>query len=161
MRQTKEAFTWIIRLLREDNIPFQISGGFAANIYGSSCPLADIDIEVPDDKVLKIQKSVKKYIMYGPKKYKDKEWDLLFMTIKYKNQEIDICGIDSQNIFDRKTKEWIKQNTDLSRATRKKVCNFIVPIIPLKNLILYKKRILRDVDIQDIKTLSNLLTILL
>ena len=77
------------------------------------------------------------------------------MTLKYKNQEIDICGIDSQHIFDCQMKEWTKQEIDLSNATRKKAHNFIVPIIPLKDLMYYKKRISRDVDIQDIKMLSH------
>ena len=62
MRKTKEAFTWIIGLLRVHKIPFQISGGFATNIYGSTRPLADIDIDVSDENVLKIQKSVKKRV---------------------------------------------------------------------------------------------------
>ena len=155
MRRTRYALNWIVKLLRKHKIPFQISGGFAANIYGSNRSLADIDIEVSDKDVLNIQKSVKKYIIYGPMRYRDKEWDLLRMTLKYKNQEIDICGIDSQNIFDRQTKKWTKRKIDLPKSTRKKVYNLIVPIIPIKNLMSDKKKISRDVDIQDIKTLSN------
>lgn len=77
------------------------------------------------------------------------------MTIKYKNQVIDIGGISFQHIFDKQTKKWIKQKTDLSKASRKKVYNFIVPIIPLRDLIVMKRRMLRNVDIQDINTLSK------
>jgi hypothetical protein len=154
MRKTKEAFTWIVGLLREHKIPFQISGGFAANIYGSNRPLADIDIEIPDEKIFEIQKRIKKFIIYGPKRYKDDEFDLLLMTLKYKGQEIDICGINSQKLFNKKTMKWNPERIDLSKATKKKVYNLIVPIISLKDLITYKKKISRDVDIQDVKALS-------
>ena len=155
MRKTKESFIWIVSLLRKHKIPFHISGGFAANIYGSNRPLADIDIEISDDKIFKIQKDVKKFIIYGPKRHKSKQFDLLLMTLKYKGQEIDICGINSQKLFVKTTKKWEKEKIDLSKAKRKKVYDLIVPVVPLKDLVNYKKKISRDVDIQDVKNLSK------
>ncbi|MBU0667132.1 MAG: hypothetical protein ABIC91_03420 [Nanoarchaeota archaeon] len=155
VKKTKEAFTWIINILRKHKISFQISGGFAANIYGSNRPLADIDIEVPDEEIFKIQNIVKKYIIYGPKKYKDKEFDLLLMTLKYKGQEIDICGINSQKLFNKQRKKWTQEKNDLSKATKKKIYNHIVPVISLKDLISYKKKISREVDLQDLKKLTK------
>jgi len=154
-RKTKEAFTWIVGILRKHSIQFRISGGFAANIYGSNRPLADIDIEIPDDKVLEIQEEVEKYIIYGPKRYTDLEFDLLLMTLKYKGQEIDICGINSLKLFNKKTRKWTKERINLSKVTRKKVYDFVVPVIPLKNLIAYKKKISRDVDIQDVNAIQH------
>lgn len=77
------------------------------------------------------------------------------MTLKYKGQEIDICGIDNYYLFDKKSKKWIKEKIDLSKLNRKRIYNFIVPIIPLDELISYKTKIKRDVDIQDVKALSK------
>ncbi|MFH1770782.1 MAG: hypothetical protein ABH828_04455 [archaeon] len=155
VRKTKEAFTWIVNLLRSHEIPFLISGGFAANIYGSNRPLADIDIEIPNEKIFEIQNKVQKHIIYGPERYKDEEFDLLLLTLKYEGQEIDICGADSKKLYDKQTKEWVEEKTDLTKATNKKVYDIIVPVIPLESLIGYKKVISRDVDIQDVKNLSN------
>lgn len=155
VRKTKEAFEWIVGLLRKHKIPFQISGGFAARIYGSNRPLADIDIEIPDNKIFEIQNDVKKFIIYGPKRYKDKEFDLLLMTLKCRGQEVDICGIASQKLYIKKTGKWTKERIDLSKATRKKVYNHIIPIIPLTDLIYYKKKISREVDIKDVEALSK------
>jgi|SRR3989344_781675 len=118
MRKTKEAFTWIIGLLKEHKIPFQITGGFAANIYGSNRVLADIDIGIPDEKIFEIQNIVKKFIIYGPKRYKDNVFDLLLMTLKYKGQEIDIYGINSERLFNKKTNKWNNARINLSKTTK-------------------------------------------
>jgi len=76
------------------------------------------------------------------------------MTLKYRGQEIDLCGINSQRLFNKKTKRWNTERISLSKATKKKAFNLIVPLIPLKDLISYKKKISREVDIQDVRTLS-------
>ncbi len=153
MRKTKEAFSWIIKILRKHAISFQITGGLAARIYGSKRPLADIDIELPDKKILAIQNEVKRHGIYGPKRYRDREFDLLYMTLKYKGQEIDLCGINSQKIFNKQTKKWEKECPDLAKAKRKKVYQRVVPVTRLEDLTRYKKKIDRAVDRHDLSAL--------
>jgi hypothetical protein len=154
MRETKEALNWIIAILRKNKIKFELTGGFASRIYGSKRPLADIDIEVSDKAVLNLKDIVKKYIIYGPKEYKDKNFDLQLMTLKYKGQIIDICGKDSEKIFDKNKNKWVEEKTDLRKAKKKKIKNLIIPVVPLKDLIHYKKELSRNVDKKDVKELS-------
>ena len=156
VKNTTQALKWIITILRKHKIKFYISGGFAAKAYGSNRELADIDIEVHDASVFVIQKEVSKYIIYGPKRYIDKEFDLLLMTLKYRGQEIDICGIDSQKLYDKKLKKWYLDDIDLSKAVKKKVYGLRVPLMPLDKLIAYKKKISREVDIYDVNALTKL-----
>jgi hypothetical protein len=156
MRKTKEALRWIVNLLRKNKIEFEITGGLASRIYGSERLLADIDIEVSDKSITKIQQLTKKYIIYGPREYKDRNFDLPLMTLKYKGQVIDICGKDSEKIFDKTREKWIKEKTNLSEAKMKKIGNLIVPVVPVKDLISYKKELGRDVDKRDVKELSDL-----
>ncbi|PKM88915.1 hypothetical protein CVU83_00895 [Candidatus Falkowbacteria bacterium HGW-Falkowbacteria-2] len=156
MRDTEKAFLWIVNLLRQHRIRFRISGGLAANVYGTKRVLADIDIEVESEAVKVLFGVVKEYVTYGPKMYKDKEFNLLLMTLKYKGQEIDICGIDDLKYFNKQTGQWETQKVKLSSCVRRKVYNRIVPIIPLKDLITYKKKLMREVDIEDVNVLTSL-----
>jgi len=153
MKKTKSAFLWIIDILRKNKISFLISGGLASKIYGSERPLADIDIEVKEEDILFLKEKVKKFIIYGPKRYKDSEFDLLLMTLKYKGQEIDICGADSLKLYNKEKKVWQKEKRNLKNFKIKKIYGKSVPVIPVKTLISYKRKIKRDVDIRDVENL--------
>lgn len=155
-RNAEKAFQWIVGLLKKHNIPFQISGGFAARLYGSMRDLADIDIGIPDDCFDDLYSDVKEYVIYGPEHYLDDEWDLKLMTLKYENQKIDLAGRDNIKIFDKSQGIWIPAHRDLTISENKEVYGITVPVIPKEALIAYKKKIMRDVDIEDIKNLETI-----
>ncbi|MFZ2522802.1 MAG: hypothetical protein WAW92_00245 [Minisyncoccia bacterium] len=46
MRNTEGALRWIVNILESKSIQFQVTGGFAAKLYGSQRELADIDIDI-------------------------------------------------------------------------------------------------------------------
>lgn len=150
MKDTKEALKWITDILQKHDIPFQITGGFAANIYGTKRELADIDIEIPAAAFDDVFAEVRDYIIYGPENYKDENWDLLLMTLKYKGQEVDICD-SNPKIFNKLTGEWDETSVDLSKAVLKEVFGIQIPVVPIEDLIKYKKKLGREVDLIDVK----------
>lgn len=153
-RNTEKAFQWIVGLLQKHTIPFQISGGFAARLYGVDRELNDIDIGIPDDRFEELYPEVKEYLRYGPAHYLDEQWDLKLMSLKYQGQKIDIAGRTGIKFFDKDKQIWIPGHRDLTKSEMKEVFGIIVPVIPKELLIAYKKRLLRDVDIADIKALE-------
>ena len=154
MRKTKEAFCWIFSILKKHKIPYRISGGVAAKIYGSKRELVDIDIDTTDVALKKILPDVQNFISYGPKRYKDNEWDVTLLELNYSGQEIGIIGTDSANIFDKTKGKWVKYRADFSKAVKKKIYGQIVKFISREDLIDYKQKIRRKVDIEDIKELA-------
>lgn len=152
-RDTKLALEWIVDILKKYQVPFQISGGCAAKIYGSPRELNDIDIDIPENCFEKIISDVKPYLVFGPAQYKDGKWDLYLMTLNYKGQEIDIGGQNAK-ISTKDCSQWIDFHTDFSKAMKKEFLGLEVPVIPKEDLISYKQLLDGDhqqVDIQSIK----------
>ncbi len=156
MKNTEEAFKWIVNILNKHKIPFQIAGGFAARVYGSKRELADIDFDIPEDRFSEIIPEVKKYIIFGPKRYIDRNWDLQLMTLVYKNQEIDIGGSNNVMIFNSNNKQWLSLKTDFMKTDMIEIYGIRVPIIVKEELIKYKKILSREVDKIDIKQISKI-----
>ena len=64
-RRTKDAFLWITNILKRNEIPFQISGGTVARIYGPHRRLADIDIDMNQSQYRKILNDLKSYYIWA------------------------------------------------------------------------------------------------
>lgn len=145
----------IISLLRANHTPYRVSGGLAANLYGSLRPLADIDIDVPDNRIKDIAVLLKDHIVAGPNRYKDNEWDVLALSTKYQGQEVDFIGADSQKIHDKRTDTWVKLPIDFTTSNEKTINGVRINVIPKDELIAYKSAIRRDVDLLDVEALSK------
>ncbi|MDB5238571.1 MAG: MazG-related protein [Candidatus Kaiserbacteria bacterium] len=156
MKNTEAAFHWIIGILQKHAIPFQITGGFAARVYGATRELADIDFDIPEEGIEAIIPDVKPYIIYGPTQYKDAHWDLLLLTLSYEGQEIDMSGAYKGKQFDQTTGSWVAAPADLSSPHMQEVYGVTVPVIPKERLISYKKRLGREVDREDVRSLEAL-----
>lgn len=152
-RDTKKALKWIVDILNKHQVPFQISGGCAAKIYGSPRELNDIDINIPENYFEKILADVKPYIIFGPTQYKDKKWDLYLMTLNYLGQEIDIGGQNAK-ISTKDRSQWVDFRTDFSKVVKKDFLGLEVPVIPKEDLISYKQMLdgeHQQVDIESVK----------
>ncbi len=154
-KNTEGTFIWIINILKKQNIPFQIKGGFASRLYGVDRELADIDISIPEDKFDELLPEIKDFIKSGPEQYLDEEWDIKLITLTYKNQDIDIAGAFEKKNFDKTTKKWVNTPSNFDTSVYMDVYGLNVPVIAKEDLIAYKKLIQRDVDIFDIEALSK------
>jgi len=153
---TEKALRWIVELFRKHDIPFQIAGGFAARMYGSQRELADIDIGIPGDRFEDLFPEVKKYITFGPAQYIDEEWNLKLMTLVYEGQEIDIADEDTIRFFDKTNHAWVIGRCDFSKYETKNIYGISIPVIPKESLIAHKKKIGREVDIEDARVLDTI-----
>ena len=153
MKNTENALKWIVNILESKKVRFQITGGFAAGLYGSNRELADIDIDINDDDFEKITNEVKQYIIFGPEQFKDENWDLKLMTLEYEGQVIDICG--ESTIFDKNNNKWMLIKTDFSNSNHVNTYGIDIPVITKESLVAYKSKLLRNVDVEDIEALNN------
>ncbi len=133
------ALSWIVSILRKHDIPFQLSGGFAAHQYGATRPVNDIDIDLPEDKIDVLLPDIGPYIVFSPGRYRDEKWDLLLVTLDYYGQEIDLGGAYDTKIFDKATGEWIRFPARLDAARMMRVFGIEVPVVAPDDLIAYKR----------------------
>lgn len=154
MRNTEKAFLWITSILEQHGIAYKIIGGFAARLYGVNRELADIDFEITDSDILEVKKYVEPYIIFGPERYLDENWDLEMMTLEYEGQEIDICGAGAK-LYNFKTGVWEGRFDNFPKNTLAEIYGKLVPLEPLGLLIDYKSKLAREVDLEDIRQLSE------
>jgi hypothetical protein len=155
VRNTEAAFRWIVGILQNHNIPFQIGGGFAAQLYGATRELADIDFDIPESRFAELLPEVKQYIKFGPEQYRDDNWDLLLLTLSYEGQDIDICGAYEAKVFDQAQGQWMDIKDDFSTANKLTVYEIDVPIMNKGELIEYKTMLGREVDKIDVAQMTG------
>lgn len=155
MRNTHAALKWIVGILEEKGIPYQISGGYAAKLYGSMRPLNDIDIDIPEKDLESIIENVQPYIVSRLQRYRDEKWDLDCMTINYQGQEIDIGGAYTTKITNKERIIWIPLITDFSKIKRIKVEDIEVSVISPEDLIEYKKELDGEHQLEDISAITE------
>jgi len=139
----KNSLDWIIDTL--SGVEYQITGGLAANLYGSCRDVYDIDIEVSNVDVDRMGELCRDYIIWGPDRFIDENFDLYLMTLEYDGQLIDICGIDGMYIKGR------LQVVDLSKY----VLIDGLRVVGLSDLIEYKRLLGREVDLVDIGVIGE------
>lgn len=153
MKDTEAALRWIVEILKSKQIQFQIRGGFAAMLYGSSRELVDIDIDIHNKDFEKILDEVKGYIVFGPDQYVDESLNRRLMTLEYKGQLIDITG--EGQIFDRSRSSWVDQVVNYEKSNNMEVYGMTVPVISKEDLLAYKAKLMRDVDKKDVDYLGS------
>ena len=151
------ALKWIVGILETHRVPFQITGGFAAHIYGSGRPVNDIDIDVPDDKMELLLPDIAPYVTSGPARYVDERWDTKLITVVYHGQDLDICGADTMRIFDDATRRWFDMPSHLDTARPQEVFGIRVPVIDPAELVAYKRLLIGDHQKVDIAAVQRYL----
>jgi len=150
----KKALKWIVKILKKKNIKFNILGGLAAYAYGSKRMLVDIDLAMKNKDFQKILPDVKNYVVEPPHFSKSKNWQCYFMELKYKGITIEFGGDKGCKMLNSETKKWENLGDGLSKTVYKKVFGLNLPLISKKELIAYKKKLMRDVDIVDLRNLG-------
>ncbi|MCU0542855.1 MAG: hypothetical protein MUE44_11770 [Oscillatoriaceae cyanobacterium Prado104] len=129
-------------------IPYQITGGLAGNIYGSTWPLHDIDIEVPQTRIAEVADLFRAYTVRPLSRFVDEEFDLMFLALRINDIEVEINQVEDAFIFSDGIR--LKLDTDLSKARKLNFLGLDVFVQPLDDIIKYKKLLKRNNDVSDL-----------
>ncbi|MBT8397653.1 MAG: hypothetical protein HKO65_09580 [Gemmatimonadetes bacterium] len=150
-----EALSWITRLLDAGGVPRQFVGGLAARAYGGTRELNDIDLYVPDSDLDRIAEAGAAHLVREPRHHFDKHWDLIFLQFLFAGRQIEIAGADSARVWDSVSGRWRPADVDFSRSVVCRVEGFCVPIMPLSQLMDYKRGLARPVDLVDLAEIAE------
>ena len=149
------ALDWIIDFLEDKNIPYVVSGGLAAIAYGSKRPLNDIDLYVLDNYYFDVIDFGKEYISKGPERFEEKLWKIDYVQFIYKGKKVEVGSSKDINIYDVRNKCWRKDVIDFSNHKKISVFGKLVRVMDKSHLVEYKSMLNREVDISDIREISN------
>jgi hypothetical protein len=157
--QSARALTWIIQLLDQHQIRYQIAGGLAAQVYGAKRALFDIDIDIPNSAFSVLLPTLQPYLIYGPSRFYNEEWQLLLATLNYGGQLIDLGGADDAWLFDKLTQQWVQCEVNFDATQHHHIAGQRVAVIAKADLLKYKAMLRREVDLLDLMELSQKSTI--
>jgi len=154
-KRVTHALHWLTEILDNEKIPYRLSGGLAAKVYGSPREVNDIDIDVPEKKLKAIATLVEPFIVWGPAHFHDERWDLELMMLKYEGQDIDVCGAEGTKICDARTGIWSNHFSDLKNYEAHVIDGLKIPVIPKRELADYKKLLKGDHQKIDIEAIEK------
>ena len=155
MVKAKAALVWIVDILDKHGIPYPVEGGLAANCYGSNRELVDIDIFIPSFGFEKISKDVEGYVEIGPEFHTGTHWKLVYQILNYCGQQIEICDAGRAEYLDTQNDTWIKRDIDFTKAKTLGIFGISTKVMRKDDLLEYKGRLNREVDIIDIEQITN------
>ncbi|MBI4135009.1 MAG: hypothetical protein HY471_02800 [Candidatus Sungbacteria bacterium] len=148
----KSAFLWIEKLLRKHKIPFQVTGGLAASVYGSERGYRDIDILIRPNVLPKVLPLINKYIVFGPGRYKDDNFNSYMIELKIRGVKIDI-GIDCK-IKNNRARKWY-QTPGPTRFSYREIFGKRVKVEAKDKLIKIKRILGREKDLEDVAAMMR------
>lgn len=149
------ALHWIVSFLDEQQIPYLVCGGLAANAYGVDRPLNDIDIYVPHAHFDRAVAFGRDYITRGPLHHVSATWDLIYVEFTYQGQYVEIASDQDVKIYDAARGEWVKQELDFEQFEEIDILGVTARVMTKSELISYKSILRREVDLMDIAQLQG------
>lgn len=146
----RRALEWVAGMLDELGIPFQVAGGLAAIAHGSDRPLHDIDIYVPRGTLDAIRSRVEEHGSPAPRRVRSEHWDCFFMEVRHAGVEIELAEAGRTRYRAGTGRPWYAAEVDFDRSVRREVFGMEVPVMPVEDLVRYKRRLGRPVDLEDL-----------
>ena len=128
-------------------------GGLAGNLWGSTWPLHDIDIDVPSEALDALADHWAKYIT-AQGRYVDGEFDIELVRLRIGDVEVDLSGADYAYVFAPSGVRKALPNT-LSQRVQRRLDGRTIPCQRLEDLIAYKAAIGRKDDLRELTKLKD------
>jgi len=148
------ALARVVQQLSAHHVAFQITGGLAALIYGSSRPLYDIDIDVAQKDMPLVCELFRNAIVMPLERLQDENFDILMLTIELDGVSIDISQAEDAYCITPDGKRF-RMETNPATARRCSFAGLELPVQRKADLIAYKRLVARETDLFDIAAITE------
>lgn len=150
------ALAWLVGVLERGQVPYQIVGGLAAQAYGATRPLVDIDLYAPLDRLEPVLGDLRPYLKREPLPHRSDAWDLVYLALQYEGVWIEIGDTNTPALFyNRVDGRWEQQVIDYAAAVRARLYGVEVNVMPKSELARYKAMLNREVDTLDLAEMGG------
>lgn len=149
------ALRWIVDLLRRHGIPFQVVGGLAARAWGATRPLVDLDLYVPRQGAERILPEIADRITRPLGPVDGEHWRMDFLQLEHGGIQVELGVAEDAWFRNRATRTFERQEVDFDRGVERRVLGLPVPVMPLEELVAYKRKLDRAVDRRDLAELAG------
>jgi hypothetical protein len=138
----------------ENDIRYQLTGGMAARLYGSSRALNDIDIEVNERDIERVQIALAEYVTKGLYRLIDDSFDIWMMTLNIDGTPVDISQA-APILLRGVVGSWQRFDAHIENSKIINVRGIPISVVELDGLLSYKTVLGRSVDLEDTKKLGS------
>ena len=157
--KVRKALKWVTKILRDQKIPYQISGGLCARFYGTTRRINDIDIDIKEIDFPRLQAIMQPYVIFGPDIYVDKKWEVLIMILKYKDQLIEFTSGDFSKISNSGRTKWLVFRYDLHDVNIIPWEGVTLNLMRPEKILRYKKHLDGKKQKEDIKAIKHFISL--
>jgi hypothetical protein len=155
-KRVSQALGWLSSLFECHAVPYQVVGGLAAQAYGATRPLVDIDLYIPMDRAHAALDEMRAYMVREPLPHLSASWDLVYLALNYQGVYIEIGDSSTDpRFFNRVDGRWEPQVIDYAASIKAKLYGVELAVMPRDELIRYKAMLAREVDALDISEMEN------
>lgn len=139
----------MLDVLERLSIPYRLTGGVAGNLYGSSWPPHDIDIDVPRDALPRLTAALGDSVIAPVSRCVDEEFDVIVLKAMLDGVLIELVQVEES--YHCVGGVWRASGGDLSCRQSLTWLGRAIWVQPLEEIIAYKRRLGRRADVSDLE----------
>ncbi|MEK7645362.1 MAG: hypothetical protein AAB391_03555 [Patescibacteria group bacterium] len=151
----KKVLKYLVDTFDNAGILFQATSGLAANVYGSSRSLYDIDIDVYKKDIPKAQELFRKHVVSDFVHEQNESFDLYEFTLKIDGVTVDVSQAEESYAIGKDGTKILVMN-DIKNASKHTFEGIAFRVLDKGQLVRYKTHVARSTDLSDVKEITAL-----
>lgn len=154
-RSPARALERVLAALSDLGVPAQAVGGLACRAWGGGRDLVDLDFYVPERALARVEAAVPDWIRAPAGPVAAEHWELRVLPLEVEQWRVELGGAEGARYRRGPGAPWHDAAVGFERSTPRTAFGVDVPVMPLEELVRYKRVLDREVDQVDLHELTG------